>query len=61
MRRGVETGTATILNPIDKFIEAHSVSELQSFSAFVKRNNAVPWIAHKAELEVGFELLSTNF
>lgn len=57
----METGTATVLNPMNKLIETHSVSELQSFSAFVKRDNAIPWIADKAELEVGFKLLSTDF
>jgi len=46
---------------MNKLIETHSVSELQSFSAFVKRDNAIPWIADKAELEVGFKLLSTDF
>jgi hypothetical protein len=60
MRRGIETGAAAILNSIDKLIETHCVSELQSFSAFIKRNNTVPRIAYKAELEVGFELFSTD-
>jgi hypothetical protein len=49
---------AAILDPIDKLLEGHFVSELPHFIALVKRNNAVPGVTNETELEVGLELLS---
>src|SRR5213076_3002367 len=58
MRRRVNASCAAVLNPIDKLIEGHLVPDLQRFRALIKRHHAVPWVAHKSELEVGLELFA---
>src|SRR5260370_30331836 len=61
MRRRVNTGCAAILNPIDKLFEGHLVSQLYRFVALIKRDNSVPRVSHKSELEVSLELLAPDF
>src|SRR5207237_8996241 len=61
MRQGMDASAATVLNPADKFFEAHLLSHLHRFVTFVKRNNTVPWIANEPELEVALELSPTPF
>ena len=57
----MNAGGAAVLNPIDKFIECHFFSELQRLGALIKRDDAVPRVANKAEFEVGLELLAPDF
>ena len=57
----MNAGGAAVLDPIDKLVEGHLISELQCFSALIQRDNAVPRIAHKPELEVGLELFAPEF
>ena len=52
---------AAVLNPINKLFEVYLVSKLQRFGALIERDNAVPRVAHKTELEVGLELLVSDF
>src|SRR5262245_26457690 len=52
---------AAELNPIDKIVEDHFVSELQGLDALVKRDDAVPRIANESEFEIGLELLASDF
>src|SRR5438067_8140906 len=61
MRRRVNASCAAVLNPIDKLIEGHLVPDLQRFRALIKRHHAVPWVAHKSELEVRLELFAPDF
>src|SRR6266516_5830954 len=61
MRRRVNAGCTAVLDPIDKLFECHLVSELQRFGALIERDNAIPRIAHKSELEVRLELFAPNF
>ena len=56
MRGRMNARAAAVLNPIDKFVERHFVFELQRFGAFIERNDSVPRIADKTELEVSLEL-----
>jgi hypothetical protein len=60
IRRRMDTRGAAVLNPIDKLLERHFVSELPHFLALIKRNDAVPRVANEPELEVGLELLTTG-
>src|SRR5262245_17657874 len=61
MRRRMHTRGTAVLDRIHKLFEAHLVPELQGFGALVQRHNAVPWIANKSELEIGFELPAPGF
>src|SRR6266496_355747 len=61
VRRRVNAGCTAVLDRIDKLFECHLVSELQRFGALIERDNAVPRIANKAELEVRLELFAPNF
>ena len=58
MRRRMDAGGAAVLDPIDKLLERHFVSELPHFFALIKRNNSVPGVANEPELKVGLELLT---
>src|SRR5204863_6638958 len=58
MRRRMDAGGAAVLDPIDKLLERHFVSELPHFFALIKRNNSVPVVANEPELKVGLELLT---
>jgi len=58
MRRRMNAGGAAVLDPIDKLLERHFVSELPHFFALIKRNNSVPGVANEPELKVGLELLT---
>ena len=60
VRRRVNASAAAVLDPIDKFLERHFVPELQSLSALVERDNAVPGVANKPEFEVSLELLAPD-
>ena len=51
---------AAVLNPIDKLREGHFIFELPHFLALIKRNDAVPWVANEAKLEVGLELFASD-
>ena len=57
----MEAGRATVLNPADKLFESHFLLHLGRFVAFIKRNNAIPWIANEPELEVALELSPPPF
>ena len=57
----MDAGGAAVLDPIDKLLERHFVSELPHFFALIKRNNSVPGVANEPELKVGLELLSPDF
>src|SRR6476660_4483107 len=61
MRRGMDAGAATVLNPADKFFKAQLLLQLDRFVTFIKRNNTVPWIANEPELEVALELSPPPF
>jgi hypothetical protein len=58
IRRRMDARGAAVLNPIDKLLERHFVSELPHFLALIKRNDAVPGVANEPELKVGLELLT---
>src|SRR5438046_9829488 len=60
MRRRMDAGAAAVLKTIDKFLEIHCVSELDSFRALIEGNGAVPGVTNKSELEVGLELFSSD-
>ena len=57
----MNAGGAAVLNPVDKFVERHFISELERFGALVKRDDAVPRIANESEFEVGLKLFATDF
>src|SRR5205807_2103945 len=59
MRRGMNAGATTILNPTDEFLESHLLTHLHSFIALIERDNTIPWIANKSELKVALELLTS--
>src|SRR6266487_3745981 len=61
VRRRVNAGSTAVLDPIDKLFEGHLVPDLQRFGALIERDNAIPWVANKAELEVRLELFAPNF
>jgi hypothetical protein len=60
MRRRMDAGGAAVLDPIDKLLERHFVSEFPHFFALIKRNNSVPGVANEPELKVGLELLTSG-
>ena len=60
MRRRMDAGGAAVLDPIDKLLERHFVSELPHFFALIKRNDSVPGVANEPELKVGLELLTSG-
>ena len=47
MRRRMDAGGAAVLDPINKLLERHFVSELPDFFALIKRNNSVPGVANE--------------
>src|SRR5207249_6895731 len=58
MRRRMDAGGAAVLDPIDKLLERHFVSELPHFFALIKRNNSVPRSEeHTSELQSRFDLV----
>src|SRR5205814_8425475 len=61
MGRRMDASGAAVLDPINKFFEAHFLPELQRLRAFIERYNPVPRIANKSELEIGFELFASGF
>src|SRR5207248_10396533 len=61
VRRRVNAGSTAVPDPIDKLFEGHLVPELQPFGALIERDNAIPWVAHKSELEVRLELFAPDF
>src|SRR2546423_3847520 len=61
MRRGMNAGAATILNPMDELLECHLLAHLHWFIALIERDHTVPRIANKSELKVAFELSPSPF
>src|ERR1051326_7813451 len=49
MRRRVDASGAAVMDPINKFFEAHFLPQLYRFGAFIERYNSVPRIANKSE------------
>lgn len=61
VRRRVNASAAAVLDPVHKLLKCHFIFELQSLIPFIKRDDAVPRVANKSELEVGLELLASDF
>ena len=57
----MNAGSAAVLNPVDKFIECHLISQLESLLALVKGDNAIPGIANESEFEIALKLLAPDF
>src|SRR5213079_1079615 len=61
MGRRMDASSAAVLDPINKFFEAHFLPELQRLRAFIERYNPVPRIANESEFKVGLELFAASF
>src|SRR5258705_2698850 len=57
----MNAGATTILNPTNELFERHLPTHLHCFIALIERNNTIPGIANKSELEVILELLTSPF
>jgi hypothetical protein len=61
MRRGMNAGATTILNPMNELLERHLLTHLSYFVALIERDDTIPGIANKSELNVALELSPYSF
>ena len=55
VRHGMNTGAAAVFQSGNELLEGHFVADLLALASLVKRDRAVPGVAHKAKFQIAVE------